>query len=308
MPMDGCESDATATRSTADTTHFLMPHLARSCHFGCPARLGHFLVMLSTLLLVLPLVLAQPDPCTAIVSQLGLECQAFWIDLPMKVEYAIYSTNAASELCTHHCLQPAISAAVQFMQQGLNDSSSGSHRPPECDNYKDIGYIFSFLSEFGCLLDIDSSLASQSQYCISYVGSSINAFNVNRTVSLELCDVLQQTGCCYDSFVNVEIPAIALGIVKTDAIVFIRNLSISCALMGRPLSEEPCQGGATDVCQEPFDEIAYDCLEYSLSFPQVLFSAMQNATLNAELCETRCYNSTIKLAQILIDNRMYLAC
>jgi hypothetical protein len=172
----------------------------------------------------------------------------------------------------------------------------------ECEGYKDIGYLFSFLAEFGCLLDLESK-AEPEEYCIGYVGTCVNAFNVNHTVSEELCHVLAETGCCYQSFVDVELPAIALDIVGSDVIYFMRNISMSCSELGVPLSSEPCQGGATDVCQLPFDEIAYDCVNYALDFPNAIFAAMQDQDLNAALCSDKCFNSTVKLAQILVANR-----
>jgi hypothetical protein len=176
----------------------------------------------------------------------------------------------------------------------------------ECEGYKDIGYMFTFLSEFGCLLEIESA-ASEPQYCIGFVGSSINAFNVNRTVSLELCHVLAQTGCCYQSFIDVELPAIAMNIVETDAIAFLRNLSISCSELDTPLATQPCQGGATDVCQLPFDEIAFNCLDFALDFPQAIFQAMQSQEASEALCAHKCYNSSVKLAQMLVANRTSLS-
>ena len=171
----------------------------------------------------------------------------------------------------------------------------------ECPGYKETKNMFNIISNFGCLVS-DGVLEG---FCFGFVGSIINEFEANRTITQPMCAAITQSGCCFASFVDIEIPSINLAIANTSAIALLRNISAECAVLGTPLSSTSCAGGSHDPCQTPFTEIASSCLDYALAFPQAIFTAMKNASLNDELCSNPCFNSTLKLAAILIEHRLY---
>ena len=169
----------------------------------------------------------------------------------------------------------------------------------ECPGYQSIGYSFTLLNEFGCL----SNTQLPPQYCLAAVGPAISAYELNRTIDMQLCTQLQGAGCCFASFVDVEIAAINLKVVGTDVIWIMRNVSNTCSAMGVALSTDSCPGGAHDPCQVPFNEIADECLTYALDFLLTLPAAMTSNKASAQLCTDPCYNSTLKLGSILVQHR-----
>ena len=159
--------------------------------------------------------------------------------------------------------------------------------------------MFTLLTEFGCL----STGATPPVYCLGLVDNSINLYNSSKGVTAAECSAFAKTGCCYASFIDVELPAINLGIAVPEAIPILRNISTECAALGVPLASTSCTGGEHDKCQQPFNEIAAECLQFAIDFPESMFAAMGSQDLNRRLCNHVCYNSTLKLATILAEQR-----
>ena len=172
----------------------------------------------------------------------------------------------------------------------------------ECSNYEATSYVFTLLTEFGCL----STNATPPVFCLGLVGGALNLYNANKTITTSLCSAFAGTGCCYASFIDVELPAINLGIAQPEAIPILRNITSECADLGIPMPSVSCAGGSHDPCQEPFSEIAGECLQFAIDFPEAIFAAMGDPMLNARLCTHICYNSTIKLASILARQRLFM--
>ena len=118
-----------------------------------------------------------------------------------------------------------------------------------------------------------------------------------------VCSVAAATGCCFGSFIDVEMAIINLNFAPFPIIPMVRAITTNCTALGYTISTESCAGGQHDPCQQPFDAYPLDCFDYSANFSAVVFEAMQSQALNADLCNSTCLAPTIKLLDTLVEHR-----
>ena len=233
---------------------------------------------------------AEADPCSSIPGQLGLFCEDFWFNLPTNVESAINSPALADWLCNHPCLQPSIDAASSFVSE-------------KCPGYMQISYAVAFVTNFGCLVD---DKTTPQQFCIGEAGGVIAALSTAPAIDASVCSVVSATGCCFGSFIDVEIAIINLNFAPFMIIPVLRAISTNCTALGFTVNTDSCSGGQHDPCQQPFDAYPADCFIYSANFSSFVFEAMQSQALSADLCNSTCLAPTIKLMNTLVQHRKWV--